>query len=1493
MKLNLSKNKNVWRELSSAYTTFYSPMWRSRSLLCLAVLCLNLLGFSACSDGEKEEIISSGSDLYVLKAVVEGHDAEVSARTAVGENGQVTWVSSDVLGVFGEKTQNAPFRSGGNGGEVTFSGQLSEGETQALWAYYPYTSEAIVQDKQLTLNLPDEYDYTGENQAPMLARPNSENVFQFKHLGGLLRITLGGDMPADADRFVIRSVAGNDAQSASPIAGLASVADISAEFPVLQLVPSESASSTVTYRLEGLKERMKSGEYQHFFVPLPVGTYPKLEVSFYVSGQSGQSENLSTSSAASDGSGKPDASAGLVFTRTISNLTVERAKMISMPVLNWSNGQAYKLNEGTKEITDELALQVEPVADQPSQLFWKSKQSEELPKIGQVVWSPANQTLPNGFLGKVKKVTKQGDGTYLVETGPAALTEVFDELYINETVELEPLDEPAARSRAEGTTEVFDHEIKVEHAIKKGDKQQPMFLKGNLGMGFKLTTVIDLNKWKKVQRASFVLSTAFNWSMDLGIHGTFVKEDAVREKLFEKKFKNIPLAYGLVQVTPVITPYFNVDISGTMKNEAGFGLESVMYACAEYKDGQWRNGSFRKRKAKDKSPWDFRGSLTFEGKDFFALSVEGAFRLYGREDLQVALEPELGVEVAGSVKIDDKNSESLEKILRSLKLSTTLKGKGKLKLDASIFQPESEGVKSEIDLPEVNFGSRDIYLLPFFEDLLAQMKPNPESQLKSEAEIKSTMSREMMSKETKVALVVEDSEEKLVEESPQQPYTGSPENQEIEEDQPVAPAAEPEPVELKTEKVEAGQSYKAYPVVYSPLLEDIVPEGRLELRDLEVSFGQVEGSLREQLIRLYNETDGPNWDGNQNWCSDEPIETWLGVEKLEDGLYRLNFNGRGLKGVLRLSHAQVKEVELLENPQLTGIVLNGCEQLTKLRYDSRVVEHVELAGCHELEFTLPKPFHMDAAVKYLDLTGCVKVAQPRGWNANMPHIETLILKDLPELEELPYLSSEALHLRKLDVSGCVKLQWVVPYGAPLEILNVNGCQSLQWDIYASFPGTLKELRAADGALKGAFWMDGRFEQLKVLRLEHNPQLMNVSIDCKQLDSLSLKGCTAIDTLLLRNCSFADIGLEDPARLKKLLLQNCPNIPQWNVPMKKLEYLSLHGTAWTSVVAYDKLVRLDVRSESSIEEIALSNATSLQVLDASFTSVSKLDVSACTQLKKLDCSFTKIADLDVTKNLELQELACRRNGLPELQVNHLLKLERLECDENQLVELEVSALKALKNLSCFGNQLTTLDLTSSVTLEELNCGSNRLEQLKLAPNAPLKDLYCGENQLKEVDVHLYPMLQTLGVHQNPLEVLNISGTQLTDFPLKDVSNLHTLEVRNCSKLEQIQVSHSKLVSLDLTGCNLLKEVNCSFTPSLETIILSESSNGQLQKLNLYGTRTSGQIDSWMKFIKFYHEKRYKYSEQLDEDGNWVNVFEDKGYGWWYPGEPDSHTHQPNW
>ena len=68
-------------------------------------------------------------------------------------------------------------------------------------------------------------------------------------------------------------------------------------------------------------------------------------------------------------------------------------------------------------------------------------------------------------------------------------------------------------------------------------------------------------------------------------------------------------------------------------------------------------------------------------------------------------------------------------------------------------------------------------------------------------------------------------------------------------------------------------------------------------------------------------------------------------------------------------------------------------------------------------------------------------------------------------------------------------------------------------------------------------------------------------------------------------------------------------------MKRLEYLSLHGTAWTSVVAYDKLVELNVLRESAIQEVNLLNASALQLLNVDSTSVSELDVSVCTLLKK--------------------------------------------------------------------------------------------------------------------------------------------------------------------------------------------------------------------------------------------------------------------------------------
>ena len=56
--------------------------------------------------------------------------------------------------------------------------------------------------------------------------------------------------------------------------------------------------------------------------------------------------------------------------------------------------------------------------------------------------------------------------------------------------------------------------------------------------------------------------------------------------------------------------------------------------------------------------------------------------------------------------------------------------------------------------------------------------------------------------------------------------------------------------------------------------------------------------LREALIQLYNSTNGDNWTNNTNWCSDKPVEEWIGVIKDENGKYEIRLRNENLTGII-------------------------------------------------------------------------------------------------------------------------------------------------------------------------------------------------------------------------------------------------------------------------------------------------------------------------------------------------------------------------------------------------------------------------------------------------------------------------------------------------------------------------------------------------------------------------------------------------------------------
>ncbi len=76
---------------------------------------------------------------------------------------------------------------------------------------------------------------------------------------------------------------------------------------------------------------------------------------------------------------------------------------------------------------------------------------------------------------------------------------------------------------------------------------------------------------------------------------------------------------------------------------------------------------------------------------------------------------------------------------------------------------------------------------------------------------------------------------------------------------------------------------------------------------------------REALIALYHSTDGPNWINNQNWLTNNPLETWYGVTV--DPL---------LNKVLDLE--LIPQIDELGRRNLTGKLPSELGNLTKLRW---------------------------------------------------------------------------------------------------------------------------------------------------------------------------------------------------------------------------------------------------------------------------------------------------------------------------------------------------------------------------------------------------------------------------------------------------------------------------------------------------------------------------------------------------------------------------------
>ena len=313
---------------------------------------------------------------------------------------------------------------------------------------------------------------------------------------------------------------------------------------------------------------------------------------------------------------------------------------------------------------------------------------------------------------------------------------------------------------------------------------------------------------------------------------------------------------------------------------------------------------------------------------------------------------------------------------------------------------------------------------------------------------------------------------------------------------------------------------------------------------------------------------------------------------------------------------------------------------------------------------------------------------------------------------------------------------------------------------------------------------------------------------------------------------------------------------------------------------DDLVLLSC-SRNQLTSLDVSGCTSLVDLLCKDNQLTSLNVSGCTSLKTLSCGGNQLTSLNASGCTLLEYLNCLYNQLTSLDVSGCTSLVELYCSNNQLTSLNVSGCTSLETLSCGGNQLTSLNASGCTLLEYLNCPYNQLTSLDIAGCTSLVELYCSNNQLPSLDVAGCTSLVYLECYNNQLLSLDVSGCTSLNYLSCGGNQLPSLDISACTSLQTLYCGKNQLTSLDVSGCTSLVYLQCS--------------NNQLTSLDVYEctslvdlyckyNQISSEIPDWFsQLTAFEYDQRYTYSPE------YTNGYQDNGYGWWYPGEPEKGYH----
>lgn len=1023
---------------------------------------------------------------HTLKARIE---TSANTRTIVNEENQVVWVPGDEMGVFGDKgTENVCFSynnaaTTGNS-SADFSGEL-ENEENPIFAYYPYDENAQLDGNQLTFNFPAEYDFTGSCNTPMIGEKQEDGTFFFKHLCGILRFKVE-NMPTDVTKLVITSTG----DAAPAIAGTAIVKDIQDNTSCIIDPVQGSKDITINLSVEDVEES------HTFSIPLPIGEYPLLTITFYLA----------------DGSE--------YFSNSIHSCLIRRATILNLgdPTLKKNGNFLVTGIEGCDGLL---------IANDNS--LWMYKESDET-KITEQMYIAMPSVVETGTIESYIKFNEQGLPD-MISTSDFSVKffnytdnsfDIYvitdDMTYCIQDVDTEESIAPDATSRG-----VIEERTKLEKN-KKMLNSLRVVLKGVKAAHAMWGILEDLRTPKNI--FAYLTRNTINTYEFVQIkntldefHNSFDNFVSNKVEYKETEIQNVTtgvLTSGGKGIVDWLTLESNaiaalkeegvsafLEVLDASLNEIGNALYEQEQAIIEWEavDKSTLGVITEDAGAVTNTSATLNGELkgTYETEDkcgfiysdgtsneiqtaltsrIFSSQISGlkpgvtytynAFYTPARYQFTILGEQksftteELAIITGG---VEDKTSTSVvvygkeiggwdaHQVLLDLGIcySSQCACPTLDDCEGKVYAPKGTSGEFSVQLtdlmPNTKYYYRAFMMIDdypvFYGEVSYFITPADTKNIKVKTLAALDITENSAVVYGKISGWNEGTQGVLgifYSDTDKDPKRGGANVQQL-------------------SAGTAGFSVVNGEINYKGALADLIPGTTYYYRAFvyvndvsEPILGDVksfetnkdaESEMRDYLVKLYKDTDGDNWTNNNNWLSDEPITKWYGISKsyTEREGYRVSLSDNNLNGEIDLEGcSMLTYLACSSNDNLTGVNVANCKNLESVVASwNNKLSYINAVNCIALEsFSFQRTDDFESTVS-IDLSGCTGFL-PTSWvSITDAGVRTLRLVGANTLTTLTCYGND---LVELDITGCTALEELDCSSNKLTTLDLSSCSNL-------------------------------------------------------------------------------------------------------------------------------------------------------------------------------------------------------------------------------------------------------------------------------------------------------------------------------------------------------------------------------------------------------------------------------------------------------------------